>query len=729
MRGIERLRNELDFLREKGVTNLRVLVGAEGTGLIHGVRRVEPALQPEQGKFNEDILKGLDVLLAEMNKRNMKAVLFLSNNWEWSGGFLQYLNWNGLIADSVLRRKLNWNEYRDYVSKFYTCTPCQQDYNKQVVFVLNHTNTISGTKYKDDAAIMAWEIGNEPRPMRPAANEAYQKWLGKTSAFIKSIDKKHLVTIGNEGEMGTENLKLFEDIHADKNIDYLTIHIWPKNWSWFRDTAIAKDWSGVIDNTDNYIRKHIAVAQKLNKPLVIEEFGLPRNNQSFDINSSTRLRDSYYDKIFSHLHQHAVANDVIGGANFWAFGGTAKPIKGQVFWRQGDDYMGDPPMEEQGLNSVFTSDASTWQIIEKYSQGLTGVDFPADKKATKETIALCNNLKKLLDKGIMFGHQDDLAYGVGWKYDASTSSAGRSDIKDVTGDYPAVYGFELGRLEIDQPVNLDSVPFDKMKGFIRSAYDRGGVITLSWHLNNPLTGQTAWNPAPGTVSSVLPGGEKNELYKTWLDKVAAFMHDLKGKNGESIPIIFRPFHELNGSWFWWGGKNCTPDELKRLYRFTESYLRDEKNVHNLLYAFNTDKFYSRDELLERYPGDEWVDVIGFDIYQAYNTASNENFIKYSGKMLATLDSIASEHNKIPALTEFGNSGLKDSLWWTNTFLKAISPYKISYALAWRNAGINGTRVEFYAPYKGHSSAKDFVEFYRNEKTLFQKDVMREKVYE
>jgi len=351
-------------------------------------------------------------------------------------------------------------------------------------------------------------------------------------------------------------------------------------------------------------------------------------------------------------------------------------------------------------------------------------ELPADKKATKETIALYHNLKKLLNEGIMFGHQDDLAYGVGWKYEP-----GRSDIKDVTGDYPAVYGFELGRLEIDQPVNLDSVPFDKMKSFIREAYDRGGVITLSWHLNNPLTGKTAWDPAAGTVASALPGGEKNDLYKSWLDKVAAFILDLKGKHGEYIPVIFRPFHELNGDWFWWGGKNCTPDELMQLYQFTESYLRDKKNVHNLLYAYNTDKFYSKDEYLKRYPGDEWVDVIGFDIYQAYNTASNLDFIKYSGGMLATLDSVATERNKIPALTEFGYNGLKDSLWWTNTFLKAIAPYKISYALAWRNSGFrNVDQYEFYAPYKGQLSANDFVEFYKNEKTLFQKDVTKWNLY-
>jgi len=356
---------------------------------------------------------------------------------------------------------------------------------------------------------------------------------------------------------------------------------------------------------------------------------------------------------------------------------------------------------------------------------LVAQDLPADKKATKETIAVYRNLEKLLHEGIMFGHQDDLAYGVGWKYEP-----GRSDIKDVTGDYPAVYGFELGRLEIDHAVNLDSVPFDKMKSFIREAYDRGGVITLSWHLNNPLTGKTAWDPAPGTVASILPGGEKNDLYETWLDKVARFLLALKGKHGEYIPIIFRPFHELNGDWFWWGGKNCTPDELKQLYQFTESYLRDKKNVHNLLYAYNTDKFYSQDEYLKRYPGDEWVDLIGFDIYQAYNTASNDDFIRFSGSMLAALDSIAAEHKKIPALTEFGYNGLKDSLWWTNTFLKAIAPYRISYALAWRNAGFrNADQYEFYAPYKGQLSANDFVEFYKNEKTLFQKDITGKRLYE
>src|SRR6476659_20523 len=176
-KGIERLRTELDFLRSKGITNVRVMAAAEGSGQINGVPRVSPPLQTEKGKFDASVLKGLDILLSELDKRKMKAVLFLSNNWEWTGGFLQYLNWNGLLQDSVLRKKLSWDEQRDYVSRFYTCPPCKEDYVKQVRYILDHVNSVNGRKYINEPAIMAWELANEPRPMRSASNDAYQAWV------------------------------------------------------------------------------------------------------------------------------------------------------------------------------------------------------------------------------------------------------------------------------------------------------------------------------------------------------------------------------------------------------------------------------------------------------------------------------------------------------------------------------------------------------------------------
>lgn len=349
-------------------------------------------------------------------------------------------------------------------------------------------------------------------------------------------------------------------------------------------------------------------------------------------------------------------------------------------------------------------------------------DFPSDGKATPATVNLYRNLKKLLTAGIMIGHQDDMAYGVNWKYEK-----GRSDVKDVTGDFPAVFGWELGHIELDSKVNLDSVPFDKMLEFIKEGYEMGAVITVSWHLNNPLTGKSAWEPAAGTVASVLPGGEKNNLYKNWLDKVAGFLNSLKGKKGEFIPVIFRPFHELNGSWFWWGKNHCTPDQLKQLYRFTVDYLRNEKNIHHLLFAYNTDRFATKEEYLERYPGDEYVDVMGFDIYQ--RNEGNKKFIDELDKTLTTLESIADAKKKIPALTEFGYGTVPDSSWWTKTLWQGLRNHKISYALAWRNAGKEaGGEMEFYMPYKGHLSENDFKSFYRLKKTLFGNDIKGKHIY-
>jgi hypothetical protein len=352
-------------------------------------------------------------------------------------------------------------------------------------------------------------------------------------------------------------------------------------------------------------------------------------------------------------------------------------------------------------------------------------DLPSDKNASKQTKNLYFNLKKLLQKGIMFGHQDDLAYGVGWKY-----VPGKSDVKEVTGDYPAIYGFELGRIELDHPVNIDSVPFDSMRHYIRTVYERGGVITLSWHLNNPLTGKTAWDSAPGTVASILPGGEKNDLYKSWLDKVANFIVSLKGKNGEPIPVILRLFHELNGNWFWWGKDHCTPKEFKQLWQFTVSYLRDTKNIHQCLYAYNTDRFNSKEDYLLKYPGNEWVDVLGFDIYQRKGgDEGNAEFIKDADNMLTMIEEIAAEQKKIPALTEFGYAQIPDSTWWTNVFYKALDHHKISYALAWRNAGFNRVGdAEFYVPYKGQISEKDFLKFSKEPNILFQKDVSKQHLY-
>jgi beta-mannanase len=194
-------------------------------------------------------------------------------------------------------------------------------------------------------------------------------------------------------------------------------------------------------------------------------------------------------------------------------------------------------------------------------------------------------------------------------------------------------------------------------------------------------------------------------------------------------VILRLFHELNGNWFWWGGNNCSPDELKQLWHFTVQYLRDEKKIHHLLYAYNTDRFSTEAAYLEKYPGDEWVDITGFDIYQAGNIRKSDDFRQEFDRTLTLLEKIALARNKIPALTEFGYNGLTDSSWWTSTFLQTLHGHKIAYVMAWRNAGYKKDgSYEFYVPYKGQSSSDDFVKFYKDSSTLFQRDVWKEKMY-
>ncbi|HAH23732.1 MAG TPA: beta-mannosidase [Prolixibacteraceae bacterium] len=337
---------------------------------------------------------------------------------------------------------------------------------------------------------------------------------------------------------------------------------------------------------------------------------------------------------------------------------------------------------------------------------------PSDPKATAETIKLYQKMLKLQSKGMMFGHQDDLPYGTTW-YDVE----GRSDVREVCGDYPAIFGWELGHLELDHAYSIDSVKFSKISAWIKQMDQQGAINTISWHFHNPLTGGTAWDTSSKkTVAAMLPGGEKNKLYNQYLDKLATFMLGLKDNKGNYIPILFRPFHEHTGSWFWWGKDLCTVAEYKALWRYTVTYLRDTKNIHHLLYTYSTGSISTPEEYLERYPGDDLIDILAFDSYDGAKdfTTSLANNCKIVSKLGA-------EKGKISAVSEVGGHIAKNPQWWTNVLLETLRPYNMSYALVWRNA-YKSTKEIAYAPEKGAVSAEDFVKFYNDPKTLFLKDI-------
>ena len=371
-----RLKAELDTLKALGMTNLRVLVGGDGPDGIP--TRVSPTLQKEPGVYNDTIFRGLDYLLAEMAERGMKAVLYINNSWEWSGGYGMYLEWAG-AGKALIPAESGYVPFMESVSRFVTNDKAKELYYDHVRNVVSRTNTITGKAYKDDPTIFSWQIGNEPRCFRndPEGQAAFVDFMWTSAALIKSLDPNHMVSSGSEGSWGCENsMELYEKIHSCPDIDYLNIHIWPYNWSWVRENTLKTNLPVAIENTDKYIDEHLALAAKYGKPVVLEEFGFPRDGFQFKKGSPTTARDEYYRHVCGRIVKSAEEGGLFAGLNFWGWGGLASQSETNLYWQPGDDYCGDPAQEQQGLNSVYASDASTIAVISEATRNIEQALLP-----------------------------------------------------------------------------------------------------------------------------------------------------------------------------------------------------------------------------------------------------------------------------------------------------------------------------------------------------------------
>lgn len=370
----ERLARELDSLCSMGVRNLRVLVGADGPRGVY--TKVEPTLQYAPGQYNDTLLRGLDYFLVELGKRDMEAVLYLNNAWEWSGGYSQYLQWAG-YGDIPLPRVAGYDAYVDYVSDFIRSDSAKGMFRRYVMDIVSRTNTVTGKAYRDDPAIFSWQICNEPRPFAADNKEAFRDWLTGTAELIKSIDPNHMVSVGSEGKYGCEwDIDLWAEIGRCPYIDYLNIHIWPSNWGWTsREDMKTGNIAEGVENSLEYLNEHLIVAREVGKPLVVEEFGFPRDGFEFSRSSGVTLRDVYYRSLLSLLPGEAASGGILAGFNFWGWGGLAEPSSEHLMWQPGDDYTGDPAQEEQGLFSVFASDTSTVRIIREYAESVENLDW------------------------------------------------------------------------------------------------------------------------------------------------------------------------------------------------------------------------------------------------------------------------------------------------------------------------------------------------------------------
>lgn len=333
--------------------------------------------------------------------------------------------------------------------------------------------------------------------------------------------------------------------------------------------------------------------------------------------------------------------------------------------------------------------------------------------------ALLTRIDTLRQHGYMYAHQDDPFYGITWEWDRN----GRSDTKELVGDYPAIFGFDLGGIEMGDSKNLDSVPFEWIREEAIRHFERGGIVTFSWHPRNPNNGGTAWvvnsqmltDEEQNTVASILPGGEKHEKFQGWMNNVSDFLASIKTADGKPVPFIFRPWHEYNGSWFWWGEAETTPEQYKGLWNMLQDHVNSVLPT-NVVWAFspNLDGRWTEERFLEKYPGDDRVDLIGEDAYQ---WGTEEMFKLGTTADLDFLNAFAQKVGKPLALTECGYQNSPDPTWWTRVLKPIMDQYPISYFLPWRN-----WHAEHFGASKDACTADDFKKLYEADNTLFLQDI-------
>ncbi len=328
---------------------------------------------------------------------------------------------------------------------------------------------------------------------------------------------------------------------------------------------------------------------------------------------------------------------------------------------------------------------------------------------------LINRLDTTAASGkFFFGHHDDTAYGHDWKY-----QEGRSDVRDITGEYPGLMNWDLGMLELDSVRNLDGVPFGFISEEIIAQDARGGINAISWHPRNPLSGGDSWDVSSSPLHDISNNQALSDTIDSWIAKAAEFIGSLKDSEGNHVPVIFRPWHENTGTWFWWGSANSTPEEYKDLWKRTRRIF-DEKGIENVVWAYSPDKGLTAEDYFTTYPGDEYVDVLGSDIYHFGGNDGTEQFREMATRQLNFIAGEAKKRGKIAAFTETGLEGVTIDNWYTEILMPIVSEIPLAYICVWRNANESDKPGHFYVPYPGHPAENDFKIFHDNDKTIFVK---------
>ena len=365
-----RLVRELDRMKALGVTNLRLAAASEGPATEQS--RVVPPVQPAAGKYDEKVLRGLDFLLAEMARRDMRGVLILNNFFQWTGGMAQYVSWaTGDPIPYPEHGAHSWDEFQDFSSRFYTLDKAEALYEQFVRTLVNRRNTITGVLYRDDPTIMSWQLSNEPRGrVHP---EEYVRWIDRIGQLLRQQAPNQLISLGGEGKLVPIDATEFPRISRSPYLDYLTIHIWPENWGWFDPTKGEQTFDRSVGRTMGYMADHVAIGESVHKPVVFEEFGLARDNRQFAPGTPITYRDHYYSIVLEAIDFLARQGSVVAGGNLWTWTGEGRAPRPGDYWRPGEPFTGDPSHERQGWYSIYDSDSTTISILSTYAHRLDEV--------------------------------------------------------------------------------------------------------------------------------------------------------------------------------------------------------------------------------------------------------------------------------------------------------------------------------------------------------------------
>ncbi|KZW00403.1 glycoside hydrolase [Exidia glandulosa HHB12029] len=369
---------EMDQMASRGINHLRIMSSSEGAPTIQPFR-MYPPLMPAPDKWDEKIFVGLDRCVAEAGKRGMRLTMSLNNEWHWSGGFAQYVSW--FNKDEQIPYPPSWDPtanppwgdyttnsswgFEGYANKFYSIPEAQELFKRHIAKVMFRQNTVTKKWYYNDATILAWELANEPQ-----TDGKLIQWAEETSRYIKQNAYNQLVTTGSEGKFGEQ---AFKEIHSLSSIDFACAHLWVQNWGAYQMTdQSSANLNSAIEYARNFLSSIGEWSVAINKPVVLEEFGFPRDNwlnqgknqYLYASTATTRNKDTYFDSVLNTIVTSWAEGKGFAGFQPWAYGGIWRP-EPRFRNKFNEAWAGDPPHEAPGWYDLYDTDY-TMEIIEKY---------------------------------------------------------------------------------------------------------------------------------------------------------------------------------------------------------------------------------------------------------------------------------------------------------------------------------------------------------------------------